>query len=182
MGEAHRRVGGVDRLAARAGGPKHVNADVFLGNVDLDLIHFGQDGGKDHNGTLFLVHNTIATPFIGPVVHLDAKNARAYLAGNIVWDAGAKQRNQVLAQVPSGADAAQFLMDARYTLGFVVESSANLASDRTLARQLALHGNYVVEGSVRLAALPQTGSLIIVAPAKNKAAAESPVRILAMVR
>lgn len=94
--------------------------------------------------------------------------------------AGAKRLPEP--QFPITADAAQFLMDARYTLGFVVESSANLASDRTLARQLALHGNYVVEGSVRLAALPQTGSLIIVAPAKNKAAAESPVRILAMVR
>lgn len=94
--------------------------------------------------------------------------------------AGAKRLPEE--QFPITADAAQFLMDARYTLGFVVESSADLASDRTLARQLALHGNYVVEGSVRLAALPQTGSLIIVAPAKNKAAAESPVRILAMVR
>jgi kynurenine formamidase len=83
---------------------------------------------------------------------------------------------------PISADAAQFLMDARYTLGFVVETSASLESDRTLARQLALHGNYVVEGSTRLGTLPETGSLIIVAPAKNRNASESPVRVLAMVR
>jgi kynurenine formamidase len=81
---------------------------------------------------------------------------------------------------PVSADAAQFLMDARDTRGFVVETAASLCSDRKLCRQIALHGNYVVEGSSRLAALPETGSLIIVAPGKNSNAAESPVRVLAM--
>jgi kynurenine formamidase len=84
--------------------------------------------------------------------------------------------------LPITADAAQFLMDARYTLGFVIETSADLTADRTLARQLALHGNYVVERTARLTALPQTGSLVIVAPAKSRNAAEGPVRVLAMVR
>ncbi len=85
-------------------------------------------------------------------------------------------------QFPMSADAAQFLMDARYTLGFIVETPTKLDSDRTLSRQLALHGNYVVEGSARLAALPETGSLIIVAPEKSRNVAESPVRVLAMVK
>jgi len=83
-------------------------------------------------------------------------------------------------QFPVSADAAQFLMDARYTRGFVVETPGNFGSDRTLTRQIALHGNYVVEESTPLAALPETGSLVIVAPEKNKNAAESPVRVLAM--
>jgi kynurenine formamidase len=72
-------------------------------------------------------------------------------------------------------------MDARNTRGFVVETPASFGSDRKLFRQIALHGNYVVEGSAPLAALPVTGSLIIVAPGKNRTAAESPVRVLAMV-
>ncbi|HEX9110767.1 MAG TPA: cyclase family protein [Terriglobales bacterium] len=84
--------------------------------------------------------------------------------------------------LPITADAAQFLMDARYTLGFAIETSADLTSNRTLARQLALHGNYVVEQTASLISLPQTGSLVIVAPAKNRNAAEAPVRVLAMVR
>jgi kynurenine formamidase len=84
--------------------------------------------------------------------------------------------------LPFSADAAQFLMDARYTLGFAIETSADLSSNRTLARQLALHGNYVVEEASLLASLPHTGSLAIVAPARNKNSAEAPVRILAMVR
>src|SRR5208282_379817 len=79
-------------------------------------------------------------------------------------------------------DAAEFLMEARCTIGFAVETPVNLTSDRTLARQLALHGSYVVEETARFTSLPATGSLIIVAPAKNKKPGEPPVRILAMVR
>jgi kynurenine formamidase len=83
---------------------------------------------------------------------------------------------------PVARDAAQFLIDARYTIGFAVETHVDLASDRSLARQLALHGNYVVETATQFAALPATGSLIIVAPEKNIKRGEAPVRILAMVR
>ena len=83
---------------------------------------------------------------------------------------------------PIARDAAEFLVEARYTIGFVVETPVDLASDRTLARQLALHGSYVVEGTAPLTSVPATGSLIIVAPAKNKTPGETPVRILAMVR
>jgi kynurenine formamidase len=84
--------------------------------------------------------------------------------------------------LPIARDAAQFLIDARYTIAFAVETPVNLTSDRTLARQLALHGTYVVEGTARFTSLPATGSLVIVAPAKNKKAGATPVRILAMVR
>jgi kynurenine formamidase len=83
---------------------------------------------------------------------------------------------------PVASDAAQFLMDARYTIGFAVETPVNLTSDRTLARQLALHGSYVVERTASFTSLPATGSLIIVAPARNKRPGETAVRILAMVR
>ena len=84
-------------------------------------------------------------------------------------------------QFPVSTDAAQFLMDARNTTAFVLDTPVRLGSDRTLSRQIALHGNYVVEESARLAALPATGSLIIVAPEKDRNAAETPVRVLAMV-
>ena len=83
---------------------------------------------------------------------------------------------------PIASDAAQFLMDARYTIGFAVETPVNLSSDRTLARQLALHGSYVVERTARFTSLPAPGSLIIVAPARGKKNGEAAVRILAMVR
>jgi kynurenine formamidase len=73
-------------------------------------------------------------------------------------------------------------MDARYTTGFAIETPADFSADRALARQIALHGNYIVEGTSRLTALPATGSLIIVAPARNKSTGRTPVRVLAMVK
>jgi kynurenine formamidase len=83
---------------------------------------------------------------------------------------------------PIARDAADFLIDARYTIGFAVETPVSFTSDHTLAQQLALHGSYVVEGAAHFTSLPATGSLVIVAPAKNRKSGEVPVRVLAMVR
>ncbi len=93
--------------------------------------------------------------------------------------------------LPVAGDAAEFLVNARDTIGFAVQNAVSFSSDRSLARQLALHGSYVLEAATRFDALPATGSLIIVAPAldptpavdqkKNKHAGEVPVRVLAMV-
>jgi len=90
--------------------------------------------------------------------------------------------NDLSMPFPIARDAAQFLMDARYTIGFAIETPVNLTSDRALARQLALHGSYVVERTASFNSLPTTGSLIIVAPARNKKPGETAVRILAMVK
>ena len=75
---------------------------VLLGNIiakdpkcggNHTVIHFGQDGGKQHNGTLHLAFNTIATPFVSPVVELSAAGARAWLLGNVVAS-GTRQAGQ----------------------------------------------------------------------------------------
>jgi kynurenine formamidase len=84
--------------------------------------------------------------------------------------------------LPIDRDAALFLIDARYTIGFAVETPVDFGSDRTLARQLALHGSYVLERATRFTALPATGSLIVVAPEKDKKPGTASVRILAMVK
>jgi kynurenine formamidase len=90
------------------------------------------------------------------------------------------------ASLPIASDAAQFLIDARYTIGFAVETPVSFTSNRTLAQQLALHGSYVLARTARFTSLPATGSLIIVAPAvaptKDKKTGDAPVRVLAMVR
>jgi kynurenine formamidase len=86
------------------------------------------------------------------------------------------------APLPIARDAAQFLIEARYAVGFAVETPVDLASDRMLAQQLALHGSYVVERTAPFTSLPATGSLVIVAPAKDKKPGAAHVRILAMVR
>jgi hypothetical protein len=85
---------------------------VLLGNVivkdpqckgNRGVIHFGQDGGGEHDGTLYLVSNTIVTPFITPVVGLSAPGAKAYWIGNFVADGGIKQANQQIAGGDQGA-------------------------------------------------------------------------------
>jgi len=85
---------------------------VLLGNVivkdpqcegNRTVIHFGQDGGKQHDGTLYLVFNTVVTPFIAPVVDLSASRAKASLVGNLVSDGGVRQANQVVAVARNGA-------------------------------------------------------------------------------
>jgi hypothetical protein len=85
---------------------------VLLGNVivkdpncggNRSVIHFGQDGGKEHDGTLHLLFNTIVTPFMSPVVELSAPLAKTQLTGNLVWDAGRRQNGQQLIVVRAGA-------------------------------------------------------------------------------
>ncbi|MDP6379913.1 MAG: right-handed parallel beta-helix repeat-containing protein, partial [Phycisphaerae bacterium] len=86
---------------------------VLIGNViakdpacpgNRGVIHFGQDGGGEHEGTIFLVHNTIITPFVSPVVELSAPKARAKFIGNIIYDGRAKQKNQTLTRARAGAN------------------------------------------------------------------------------
>jgi kynurenine formamidase len=84
--------------------------------------------------------------------------------------------------LPIARDAAMFLVESRATIGFAVETPVDFSLDRTLAQQLALRGNYVVEGAAPFASLPSTGSLIIVAPEKNAKPGTAPVRVLAMVK
>jgi hypothetical protein len=85
---------------------------VLLGNVIVKaspcagnraVIHFGQDGGKDHQGTIHLVHNTIVTPYLAPVLELSAPGAGAALFNNLVGDAGSGQKGQVLVSARAGA-------------------------------------------------------------------------------
>jgi hypothetical protein len=85
---------------------------VLLGNVivkdrrgqgNRTVIHFGQDGGGEHDGTLHLAFNTVVTPFISPVVELSAPKAKALLVGNLVCDGGVRQSGQVIGGFRGGA-------------------------------------------------------------------------------
>jgi len=118
----------------------------------------------------------------GAVVAIRRAGARADLSTADLSTTDLPTTDLSSTPLPIARDAAMFLIEARYTIAFAVETPVNLTSDRTLARQLALHGDYVVEGTARFTSLPATGSLIIVAPAKNKEPGEPLVRILAMVR
>lgn len=84
---------------------------VLLGNIitkkagmkgNKATIHFGKDGGAKRTGTLFLLHNTITTPYLSPVVDLSSDGASAVFFNNKIDDARAKQAG-VLTRVVEGA-------------------------------------------------------------------------------
>jgi hypothetical protein len=62
-------------------------------------IHFGQDGGKPHDGTLILESNTILTPFVFPVVQLSTPQARVVLDNNTIANSGSQKSGQILVDV-----------------------------------------------------------------------------------
>ena len=91
------------------------------------VIHFGQDGGKPHSGTLYLIHNTIVTPYISPVVDLSETQARLKLVGNIICDGKGKQRNQVLVKARNGAQLHNVSGSANWlTSGFSLPQGSEL--------------------------------------------------------
>ncbi|HUI92420.1 MAG TPA: right-handed parallel beta-helix repeat-containing protein [Chitinivibrionales bacterium] len=67
------------------------------------VIHFGQDGGYDHDGTLYVVHCTIVTPYISPVVDLSAPSAGVSFTNTIVTVPSGTQSGQVLVNARNGA-------------------------------------------------------------------------------
>jgi len=86
------------------------------GNGNHAVIHFGQDGGKEHDGTIWLANNTILTQYVSAVLTLDAPKTRSRWLNNIVCDPTGKQANQVLLNA-KGSSAND-----------VVDGSANVVS------------------------------------------------------
>jgi hypothetical protein len=121
---------------------------VLLGNVivksrtepgNRGVIHFGQDGGRAHKGTLYLVHNTIVTPFVSPVVDLSSAGADAVLLGNIIDDGGRLRPNQVLGDGRRGGASATRITGRRNRLapGFAsrLGDTGLSAADNEIAEQ-----------------------------------------------
>jgi kynurenine formamidase len=150
--------------------------------MDLNAVETSSQISLDDIAAWEAHHGMIPQGAVIAIRRKRASRAVSNIASAVVADVVADDPSTT--PLPMARDAVMFLIDARYTIGFVVETPVNLTSDRTLARQLALHGNYVVEGAARFTSLPETGSLIIVAPAKTtiKKPGEAPVRILAMIR
>lgn len=116
---------------------------VLLGNVIVKdprcsgnhaVIHFGQDGGNEHNGALYVVHNTIVTPFISPVVDLSAAGAGAKFINNILWDGGSGQARQELVKLARGGKAENVSGSANWmTPGFFLPAGGKFEATFTAA-------------------------------------------------
>jgi hypothetical protein len=66
------------------------------------VIHFGQDGGGPRDGTVYLIHNTVVTPFRSPVVDLSSARAGARFFNNLFDDGGKNQKLQLLVEATRG--------------------------------------------------------------------------------
>lgn len=95
----------IDFVDAKGNTDQPNSHSVLLGNIivkaqnmkgNRGTIHFGQDGGKGHQGTLYLIHNTVITPYGTQVVHLSTPGAGAFLINNIFWNGGVKNNRQKL--------------------------------------------------------------------------------------
>lgn len=84
---------------------------VLIGNVIVKdpnctgnraTIHFGKERGK-RDGALFLLNNTIVTPFASGLVVLDSPNGSVRLFNNVIVNAG--QASPALVEVSGGAKA-----------------------------------------------------------------------------
>lgn len=60
------------------------------------VIHFGKDGKADRTGCAFIALNTIRTPFVSPVVSLNAPGASLRFDDNVVLDRDEKQRGVLI--------------------------------------------------------------------------------------
>ena len=54
------------------------------------VIHFGRDGKATHNGTIWLIGNTIRTPFISPIAEISSGNGVVFI-NNVIDDMNANQ-------------------------------------------------------------------------------------------
>jgi hypothetical protein len=137
---------------------------VLLGNVivkdpavpgNRNVIHFGQDGGNDHNGILFLVNNTIVTPFASPVVILSDASCRAILINNVIVNK--EQAAPSLVDVANGAS----LSDAS-------------GSNNWLSKGYSIAGTGIDSKTTKFGAArsewPFTGSDYVLAPLELKPA------------
>lgn len=132
------------------------------------VIHWGQDGGADRLGNLYLVHCTVITPFPSPVVELSAPGAQVCLANDLICGpTGAKGAHTLVARRGPGLgeplSAAGVWLSGNYAPGpkgtaiaLGVAGEAPPLSDPVNGdwRPAATAGAPVIDGAIPLAQLP----------------------------
>ena len=153
---------------------------VLLGNIiakdprcpgNKGVIHFGAEGNGQHDGTLYLVHNTIVTPFITPVIDLSASKAKATLYGNLIHGTDRRQNNQVLASARNRAS----LSGLSATNNWIADTFASSLKNRTLRDQ-----NHISKSPAGLFANPHQHDFRLTRPlpiAHTGSSVEKPIKI-----
>lgn len=75
-----------------------VKAEATQGN--RGVIHFGRDGAVERVGRLWMLYNTVITPYGAPVVTLSSSEASVWMEGNLITGDNAPSGPRRLIQVP----------------------------------------------------------------------------------
>ncbi len=94
------------------------------------VIHFGQDGGGQRDGVLWLAHNTIITPFFSAVVTLSSSQSRTQLINNLIVDPTGAARSQTLVELAGAAADAAGGRGNWVTAGFAASDQPPAAGGR----------------------------------------------------
>ena len=149
----------IDLVDARGDTDTPGSDAVLLGNIivksrdcrgNRGVIHFGQDGGHDHTGTIHLVNNTIVTPYISPVLQLSAPGARARFVSNLIVGASAGRHvlfaalpgtNREELAIPEVSGVANFTFGS-FDDGPSIGALSPTAGDATFKFADPVNGNY----------------------------------------
>ena len=152
MGDAHRRIGGVDRLAARSGGAEDIDPEVLLIDLDVEFLGLRQhcDGRRrcvDTTGTFrsrHALHAMHARLELQPGEHAAARHRRDRLL--VATDTGVGQLHDLELPAMVGSVALVHAKEIGCEQGSLVATRAStdfqdgiLLVGRILGQQHALH-------------------------------------------
>ncbi|MBX7133335.1 MAG: hypothetical protein K1X67_11725 [Fimbriimonadaceae bacterium] len=123
---------------------------VLLGNLivkkantdgNRGTVHFGQDGGGQHSGTLYLINNTIVTPYLSPVLLMTASQGKARFVNNVIFNSA--QSAPALIQLPAGAPPSTVTGDNNWiSKGYSLAGTAISLATRYQGSSIASHPGF----------------------------------------
>ena len=95
------------------------------------VIQFGQDGQASRYGTLYLLFNTIVTPYVSPVVELSSPNVGLMMINNLIADEGAPVRGQTLVAADRNGATLRYVRGSHNWVspGFAASADALMLTD-----------------------------------------------------
>lgn len=106
------------------------------------VVHFGQDGGFVHQGTVYLLHNTIVTTYVSPVVQLSSAQAKAVFVNNIVFN-GTQAAPTLVAGHTAGAVTGEHNWIGR---GYSLSGTSISTATRYQGSTVAAHPGFAAPG------------------------------------
>lgn len=110
-------------------------------NGNRGTVHFGQDGGGNHDGTIYFINNTVVTPYLSPVLQLTASQGKARFVNNVIFNSA--QSAPTLVQLPAGVAPSAVTGDNNWiSKGYVLVGTSISASTRYQGPSVTSHPGF----------------------------------------